>query len=224
MSIGMVWSGSSRRALSVARRFSQQPGWSRAVTPSITRAWRRYRIPCLLAQSRRSLTTLRDPLGTACLSAPLLIYAPASPSYPRQSKRGSSGASKPTSLGMIALGTDKGSVSVWDLKRGALAYSLGEVSRPAAFRLVALPSLLPKASTHVYPQSVRRVRPAAQVATRFKPPRRSTENRWRQREYCIICWCVGRPQTSLLSLFCLFSSRVPAVSLAPNRRARAFRA
>lgn len=28
---------------------------------------------------------------------------------------------------MIALGTDKGSVSVWDLKRGALAYSLGEV-------------------------------------------------------------------------------------------------
>lgn len=28
---------------------------------------------------------------------------------------------------MIALGTDKGSVSVWDLKRGALAFSLGEV-------------------------------------------------------------------------------------------------
>lgn len=28
---------------------------------------------------------------------------------------------------MIALGTDKGSVSVWDLKRGALAHSLGEV-------------------------------------------------------------------------------------------------
>ena len=46
----------------------------------------------------------------------------------QQSKRGSSGASKPTSLGMIALGTDKGSVSVWDLKRGALAHSLGEVS------------------------------------------------------------------------------------------------
>ncbi|CAM9955197.1 unnamed protein product, partial [Ectocarpus fasciculatus] len=44
----------------------------------------------------------------------------------KKSKRGSSGASKPSSLGMIALGTDKGSVSVWDLKRGALAYSLGE--------------------------------------------------------------------------------------------------
>eukprot|EP00752_Nemacystus_decipiens_P008411 g7521.t1 len=43
-----------------------------------------------------------------------------------KSKRGSSGASKPKSLGMIALGTDKGSVSVWDLKRGALAHSLGE--------------------------------------------------------------------------------------------------
>ncbi|CAN0043581.1 unnamed protein product, partial [Ectocarpus sp. 13 AM-2016] len=44
----------------------------------------------------------------------------------KKSKRGSSGASKSSSLGMIALGTDKGSVSVWDLKRGALAYSLGE--------------------------------------------------------------------------------------------------
>ncbi|CAM9922811.1 unnamed protein product, partial [Hapterophycus canaliculatus] len=43
-----------------------------------------------------------------------------------KSKRSSSGASKPSSLGMIALGTDKGSVSVWDLKRGALAFSLGE--------------------------------------------------------------------------------------------------
>ncbi|CAN0560041.1 unnamed protein product, partial [Laminaria digitata] len=28
---------------------------------------------------------------------------------------------------MIALGTDKGSISLWDLKRGALAHSLGEV-------------------------------------------------------------------------------------------------
>ena len=44
-----------------------------------------------------------------------------------QAKRGSSGASKSTALGMIALGTDKGSISVWDLKRGALAHSLGEV-------------------------------------------------------------------------------------------------
>lgn len=44
-----------------------------------------------------------------------------------QSKRASSGASKPVALGTIALGTDKGSVSVWDLKRGALAHSLGEV-------------------------------------------------------------------------------------------------
>eukprot|EP00904_Undaria_pinnatifida_P002401 jgi/Undpi1/12161/HiC_scaffold_5.g01837.m1 len=43
-----------------------------------------------------------------------------------QAKRGSSGASKSTALGMIALGTDKGSISVWDLKRGALAHSLGE--------------------------------------------------------------------------------------------------
>ncbi|CAM9960738.1 unnamed protein product [Sphacelaria rigidula] len=44
----------------------------------------------------------------------------------KQSKRSSSGASKPLSLGLIALGTDKGTISVWDLKRGALAHSLGE--------------------------------------------------------------------------------------------------
>lgn len=30
-------------------------------------------------------------------------------------------------MGLIALGTDKGTISVWDLKRGALAHSLGEV-------------------------------------------------------------------------------------------------
>lgn len=44
-----------------------------------------------------------------------------------QAKRNSSGASKSMALGMIALGTDKGSISLWDLKRGALAHSLGEV-------------------------------------------------------------------------------------------------
>lgn len=31
-------------------------------------------------------------------------------------------------MGLIALGTDKGTISVWDLKRGALAHALGEVS------------------------------------------------------------------------------------------------
>lgn len=31
-------------------------------------------------------------------------------------------------MGLIALGTDKGSISLWDLKRGTVVHSLGEVS------------------------------------------------------------------------------------------------
>jgi hypothetical protein len=35
-------------------------------------------------------------------------------------------------LGLIALGTDKGTISVWDLTRGVLATKIGEVRLPAS--------------------------------------------------------------------------------------------
>ncbi|CAM9496316.1 unnamed protein product, partial [Choristocarpus tenellus] len=41
-------------------------------------------------------------------------------------KRDSTGQAKVPDLGLIALGTDKGSVTVWNLRRGAVAHDLGE--------------------------------------------------------------------------------------------------
>lgn len=38
--------------------------------------------------------------------------------------------SKKGGLGLVALGTDKGSVSIWDLTRGVVAVKLGEVRWP----------------------------------------------------------------------------------------------
>lgn len=94
---------------------------------------------CRLSWSPRSLHLAYLPCQTRDLPPTLHLYMCTYMHAP-QSKRGSSGASKPTSLGMIALGTDKGSVSVWDLKRGALAHSLGEVStsRKTSFFLTVI--------------------------------------------------------------------------------------
>ncbi|CAN0106013.1 unnamed protein product [Ascophyllum nodosum] len=46
------------------------------------------------------------------------------------SPQSSTGAPKPSTLGWIALGTDKGTITVWALKRGTVTHSLGEGEGP----------------------------------------------------------------------------------------------
>ncbi|KAG5183263.1 WD40-repeat-containing domain protein [Tribonema minus] len=64
-------------------------------------------------------------------------HRPQPPAASQSKKRSSSGAQKASSLGLLALGSDDGAVTVWDLQRGVVRTVLSDPSAAAAVSCLA---------------------------------------------------------------------------------------